>query len=186
MSSQKKKVYIAGPDVFRLDWPDFAKRVSIACEDMGVTPLFPIPPDASLDHDGVPGISIPGSRHDAEKVYRQCLAQIDEADAVVANITPFRGLEPDSGTVFEIAMAAAQGKIIVAYSRDKKKWIDRLAENFRRTSCGSWLCQHGWLIERFGLPCNVMVAQACTYTLEQSDVEQAIKTVRQGLDGLLF
>lgn len=179
-------VYIAGPDVFSLDWPAFAARVSSACERFNLEPIFPIPPDQSLDREGVPGITIPGSITDAENIYRQCLAQIQKADAVVANITPFRGLEPDSGTVFEIAIASAQGKMVVAYSRDRQTLISRLMKNLRRTRYGGWLCRHGWLIERFNLPCNVMVAQACVYTLPQSDVEKALEVLRQGFDGLFF
>lgn len=186
-SLKKKKIYIAGPDVFRLDWPEFSGRVSAACAPLHFEPLFPIHPEQNLDQKDMPGSTRVGSLHEANQVYRQCLAQIKKADAVVANITPFRGFEPDSGTIFEIALAVAHGKPVVAYSRDVKTPSERLAEKATCTENGAFLCaEEGAIIERFNLPCNLMVAEACVYTIQGSDVEKAIETVQQIFEGLYF
>ena len=81
---------------------------------------------------------------------------------MVADITPFRGDEPDAGTVFEIATAYALGKPVVAYTRDTRLTYERHLHNGSQTECGALLCRSGFLVEQFGLPCNVMVAQACS------------------------
>ncbi len=45
---------------------------------------------------------------------------IDEADIVIANLNPFRGKEPDSGTCFEVGYAYAKGKTVYGY--EPKGW----------------------------------------------------------------
>lgn len=81
---------------------------------------MPIPADKSLNRPGVSGITVPGKTKDADLVFESCLDMIRSCDAVVANITPFRWDEPDSGTVFEIATAYAMGKPVVAYTLDTR------------------------------------------------------------------
>jgi len=51
---------------------------------------------------------------------------------------------------------------------------------------GALLCADGFIIERFNLPCNLMVAQACMYNIQGEDVEKALETVQQIFDGLCF
>jgi nucleoside 2-deoxyribosyltransferase len=156
-----RKVYIAGPDIFRVEWPDMARVIMTACEAWGFEALLPIPADQSLDRPDVSGITVPGKPKDARPVFESCMDMIRSCDAMVANITPFRGDEPDSGTVFEMAMAYAQGKPVVAYTLDVRLTNERHA-NGSITANGALMCQSGFLVEQFGLPCNVMVAQACS------------------------
>ena len=56
----------------------------------------------------------------AEGIYRANIGLIAEADALLANLNPFRGSEPDSGTVFEIGYAIALGKRVVGYLEDAR------------------------------------------------------------------
>ena len=56
----------------------------------------------------------------AEGIYRANIGLIAEADALLANLNPFRGTEPDSGTVFEIGYAIALGKRVVGYLEDAR------------------------------------------------------------------
>ena len=90
-------VYIAGPDVFYPDYPERVKRLRRLCASLNLTPL------------------IPGEEllHGAPEIVAHNLHMIREADAVVANLNPFRGREPDSGTCFECGYAAALGKPVV-------------------------------------------------------------------------
>ncbi len=155
------KVYIAGPDIFRVAWPDMARKIVSACESWGFEALLPIPANQSLDRPGVSGITVPGKTKEANVVFESCLDMIRSCDAVVANITPFRGDEPDSGTVFEIATAYAMEKPVVAYTLDTRLTHERHAHNGSETGHGALTCKSGFLVERFNLPCNVMVAQAC-------------------------
>ncbi|MBU2767156.1 nucleoside 2-deoxyribosyltransferase [Acidithiobacillus ferrivorans] len=124
--------------------------------------LLPIPANQNLDRPGVSGITVPGKPNDAAPVFESCLDMIRSCDAMVANITPFRGDEPDSGTVFEIATAYALGKPVVAYTLDTRLTHERHAHNGSITANGALMCRSEFLVEQFGLPCNVMVAQACS------------------------
>jgi nucleoside 2-deoxyribosyltransferase len=152
---------MAGPDIFRIEWPDMARKIVSACETWGFEALLPIPASQSLDRHGVSGITEPGKANDADAIFEACLDMIRSCDAVVANITPFRGDEPDAGTVFEMATAYALGKPVVAYTLDTRLTHERHAHNGSKTAYGALVCRSGYLVERFNLPCNVMVAQAC-------------------------
>ena len=156
-----QKVYMAGPDIFRVAWPDMARKIVSACESWGFEALLPIPANQTLDRPGVSGITVPGKTKEADVCFESCLDMIRSCDAMVANITPFRGDEPDSGTVFEIATAYALGKPVVAYTHDTRLTHERHLHSGSYTASGALLCRSGFLVEQFGLPCNVMVAQAC-------------------------
>ena len=173
-----KKVYMAGPDIFRVEWPETAMRIVGTCEAWGFEPLLPIPAERSLDHPGVSGITVPGTAPDARRVFEACLEMVRSCDAVVADITPFRGDEPDSGTVFEIATAYSLRKPVIAYTRDTQLTHERHAHNGSSTKNGAMLCRSGLLVERFGLPCNVMVAQACL-EIVFGDVVDALSALKR-------
>ncbi|WP_156103869.1 nucleoside 2-deoxyribosyltransferase [Acidithiobacillus ferrivorans] len=138
-----------------------ARKIVTACELWGLEALLPIPANQSLDRHGVSGITVPGKTKDAVSVFELCMDMIRSCDALVANITPFRGDEPDAGTVFEIATAYALGKPVVAYTLDTRLTHERHAHNGSITANGALMCRSGFLVEQFGLSCNVMVAQAC-------------------------
>lgn len=176
----KPKIYIAGPDVFRLDWPEFARQVMAVCEQHGVTPIFPIPDDENMDQPGLEGVVTQGSPEMAQEIMLECISSIHSADAIIANLTPFRGDEPDSGTVFEVATAYTLGKPVVGYTTDNRTIMERHPDA-PVTDAGGRVDRQGCLIEHFGLPCNLMVAQACTVMV--NDVAGAIAAVVQIFDG---
>ena len=43
---------------------------------------------------------------------------MDAADAIIANLTPFRGAGADPGTVYELGYMAGRRKFCLAYSND--------------------------------------------------------------------
>ena len=101
---------------------------------------------------------------------------------VLANLTPFRGTEPDSGTVFEMATAIAHGKIVVGYINstqiDGEMWVTIDDD-------GAILDENGCAIERFGLPINLMPAYGATALVCRNDgtaLELAIETLRAKWD----
>ena len=85
--------------------------VADLCCGMGLIPVFP-------------GEEVTGS--DPAAIFQDNLALIDEADAVVANLNPFRGPEPDSGTAFELGYAHARGKQILGYIDRFETTVDRV------------------------------------------------------------
>ena len=111
-------------------------------------------------------------------------AMLREADAVIANLNPFRGLEPDSGTAFEVGFAIALGKPVVAYLDDRSALAERLAAvrgPLRRVD-GRLLDRDGWMVEDFGLPLNLMLATAARIVV--GDARAALTAWLATTDGL--
>jgi len=139
------KIYFAGPDVFRGGYPAFKARVVDMCQGRGLVPVFP-------------GDEVTGS--DPVAIFQDNLALIDEADAVVANLNPFRGPEPDSGTAFEVGYAHARGKLIFGYIDQFETTVDRVERlQGHLTRYGNEITDRdGYRVEDFGLPLNIMLA----------------------------
>jgi nucleoside 2-deoxyribosyltransferase len=137
------KIYLAGPDVFRPDalaWGDKARRL---CASHGHQALLPL--------DGV--------ETTAAGIYQANIAQIRAADAVIANLNPFRGCEPDSGTCFEVGFAVALGKPVMGYVDRMETTVERVARlEGRRLDQPTPVDRHGMHVENFGLPLNLMLA----------------------------
>ena len=51
-------------------------------------------------------------------IFKANEAMIDAADAIIANLTPFRGAGADPGTVYELGYMAGRGKLCLGYSND--------------------------------------------------------------------
>lgn len=134
------KLYLAGPDVFRADVRQWARQALAQCAAAGHRALLPL--DDSLA--------------DATAIYRNNLHLLAEADAVLANLNPFRGAEPDSGTCVEIGYALALGKPILGYADDLRP----LRERLRAVAGSDGVCRDGdgRTVEDFGLPLNLMLA----------------------------
>ena len=97
----------------------------------------------------------------AEHIFTSNVAKLSEADGVIANLAPFRGHEPDSGTVFEVGYAIARGIPVIRYGVPAGSYADRLhaATPCTRCEAGIFREQHsGWLVEDFGLPLNLMLS----------------------------
>lgn len=142
-----KKVYIAGFDVF---YPDAAARgakMKMICAENGMIGLYPLDNEADS----------------AEEIFRGNCALIDQADIVIANMNPFRGAEPDSGTAFEVGYACAKGKKIVLYLDDTRDMRAKLGETD----------EAGFAVEDFGLPVNLMLA--CAATVVKGDFAAAVR-----------
>ena len=92
----------------------------------------------------------------SKEIYENCIKLIDKCDYVVANLSPFRGSEPDSGTVFECAYAFSKGIPVFAYT-SLKDTTD--IENVRFVG-GSWRDANDFLVENFGNNANVMLAES--------------------------
>ena len=136
-----KKVYLAGPDIF---YPDSKQRRDVLiklCHDYGFQGLFP------GDNDISP--------LNANTIREANLQMIKVADCILANLSPFRGFEPDSGTVFEVGYACALNKIVVGYSHDSRSLIERLRE-YQSLPETQNTDKDGLIIENFGLPNNLM------------------------------
>lgn len=145
------KVYVAGPDVFRTDASAYADKVRKILSDNGLTPLLPIDNDVE-DWRKHPSLI-------AMEIYAKNVAMIDQADAVIANIEPFRGPHMDPGTAFEIGYAVARGKRVYCYSPHAKTvMVDRIEYV---QADGRFWDNGGMMIEDFGNTENLMITVPC-------------------------
>ena len=105
--TREPRVYLAGPDVFRTDAVAVGETKKAVCARLGFEGVFPM--------DTVPGAQ-PRDEGDPRSIYDACVAHMDRCDALVADVTPFRGPSMDVGTAFEMGYAAARGLPVFGYS----------------------------------------------------------------------
>lgn len=148
-----QNVYFAGPDVFRPDAAAYGRRLIALCAEFGLTGIFPFD-DSTPTHKSNPF-------HTARQIYLMNIAQIEKADAVIANLDFFRGTEPDSGTCFEVGYAVARGKPVVGYVPDSGTYLERTRRRNPAMAGRGQVDAHGWQIEDFNLPLNLMLAVPC-------------------------
>lgn len=141
-----KKVYLAGPDVFRPNAKEHGEYLRKVANDIALSAHFPL--DAK--------ITLTGKRHeDGLRIYQANKDLIDECDGVVANLNPFRGPSADVGTVWEIGYAAGRGKPVVGYSME---W----ATHYRDRVISMGIPHDGMLLEDFIMTDNLMIVGGCS------------------------
>lgn len=136
------KVYFAGPEVFA---PDAENRFAFIRREAIARGMEPLTPSDHRPPSKLRGYAL------ASWIKRENMRLIQESDAVVANISPFRGPNMDPGAAWEIGFAEALNKPVLLWSEDK-----RFLE--QRTDGRAGLDLQGWSIEQFGLPENLMIA----------------------------
>jgi nucleoside 2-deoxyribosyltransferase len=143
-------IYLAGPDVFLPDAVDIGQRKKEICVAHGVSGLYPL--DNAIDRSAG-DISL--------NIFKGCEAMMDAADAIIANLTPFRGPGADPGTAYELGYMAARGKFCLGYSNDPTIYAERvrlLTE--ARSQDGLLVDAEGLTVEDFGLSDNLMMIHA--------------------------
>lgn len=156
-----KRIYLAGPDVFHPDAAERAEAHKALCWYHGFEPLHPIDqPTLTALH-----------------IYRTNIDMLRQADAVLANLNPFRGAEVDSGTAFEVGFAIALGKPVIGYLADAESLHDRIGRLFGPLTSrdGIPYDRHGDLVENFGCPLNLMLAESCQIVI--GDFDAALKNL---------
>jgi nucleoside 2-deoxyribosyltransferase len=142
------KVYLAGPDVFLPDAVEVGQRKAAICARHGLTGFYPL--DNAVDL----------AAHDASRaIYAANEAMMIASDAIVANLTPFRGASADAGTVFELGFMAGRGKLCLGYSNDIWNYTERVRrrEAVKAVADGRLIDTEGLWVEDFGLADNLMI-----------------------------
>jgi nucleoside 2-deoxyribosyltransferase len=142
------KIYLAGPDVFLPDAIEIGRRKAAICARHGLIGLYPL--DNAVDL----------TASDASlTIFKGNEAMMDAADAIIANLTPFRGPSADAGTVYELGYMAGRAKLCFAYSNDPTVYADRVARSFdvTKSEAGHLVDRDGLTVEDFGLPDNLMM-----------------------------
>ena len=142
------KIYLAGPDVFLPDAVEIGRRKAAICARHGVSGLYPL--DNAVDLAAA----------DASlTIFKGNEAMMDAADAIIANLTPFRGPSADAGTVYELGYMAGRGKLCLAYSNDPARLCRARCAIYdvTKSADGHLIDGDGLTVEDFGLPDNLMM-----------------------------
>jgi nucleoside 2-deoxyribosyltransferase len=131
-----------------------------------------------------------GKPSDAPGLFRDRLKIVTSCDALVADLTPFRGPAMDPSTAFEMGVMAGLGKPIAAYTSDPTPYAERMARfhdelDEALTRVGPRLVNPaGAVIEDFGLPDAAVIAGAALAggTPIAQDFETALRWVRRQLN----
>ena len=144
------KVYLAGPDVFLPEPLETARRKKELCAQYGLTGLFPL--DNAID---------PAAKGASIEIFRANREMMDNAKAIIANLTPFRGPSADAGTIYELGYMAGCGKLCLGYSNDPALYAERVAKSTDVKNSGKHLIDAADLtVENFGLADNLMIVHA--------------------------
>jgi nucleoside 2-deoxyribosyltransferase len=174
--SNLPRVYLAGPDLFYPDAEERYGRLRAACKSAGMIGIAP--------NDGLI-LPVPASgKETAQRIYHHDMHMLTSCDLVLANLSPFRGPEPDSGTVFECAYTFAQGIPVAGYSVDGLTTAGRhpLLRKVDFSSDGALLDREdGGTVENFDLPANLMLA--CSFPIVQTP-QQALEKLAEMISEL--
>lgn len=141
------KIYLAGPDVFLPNAIETGRRKRELCERYGFIGLFPL--------DNVVDLAAPDA---SMQIFRANRAMIDQSDAIIANLTPFRGPSADAGTVYELGYMAGRSKLCLGYSNDRLAYRDRVTQARPVSKAEGLLFDDaGLIVEDFGLVDNLMI-----------------------------
>jgi len=144
------KIYLAGPDVFLPNAIELGRQKAELCARYGLDGLYPL--DNAVD---------PAAAGASLAIFKGNEAMMDAADAIIANLTPFRGPGADGGTVFELGYMAGRGKPCFGYSNDPSTYAERVRIFGEVTGHDGRLIDRDKLIvEDFGLADNLMMIHA--------------------------
>jgi nucleoside 2-deoxyribosyltransferase len=116
----RPKVYLAGPEVFLRNAVEVGAIKAEICSRHGLDGKYPL--DAQLDFAGL------ALAERAYAIFRANEGLIRECDAVIANLTPFRGVGVDTGTAYEVGFMRGVGRPVFGYSNSHLSFFDRIAK----------------------------------------------------------
>ncbi|WP_399685818.1 nucleoside 2-deoxyribosyltransferase [Xenophilus sp.] len=167
--SRRPRIYLAGPDVFRPDAERVFAGLKAQCDALGLQGVAPT--DAGVD-------TRRGSDDEiAQRIYEGNVRLLRGSDGVIAHLAPFRGLEPDAGTVFEVGYAAALGLPVVAYGVPEASYEQRVcaAIGCARDAQGAMReAGSGTMVEGLGQRMNLMLTRS---TAIEADAAAALRRI---------
>jgi nucleoside 2-deoxyribosyltransferase len=145
------RIYLAGPEVFLPEAETIAAAKKEICARHGAVGVFPT--DLRPDH---------GEAADTPRwysIYLRNEAHLRGSDALIANLTPFRGPSADAGTVYELGFMRALGRPIAGYSNVATPFLarSRALPGTHLGPDGRWRDADGLALEDFGLTDNLMI-----------------------------
>lgn len=142
--TNSKRIYLAGPEVF---FPAEEHR-SIVAEKKRLLLEYGLEGIDPLDSELVSSDNEAKFRR-GHRIYRANRELMDSCDAIIANLTPFRGISADPGTVFEVGYMIGQGKRAIGFTLDNRYYRERAG--------GTSLDELSHAIEDFEMSDNLMI-----------------------------
>lgn len=142
------RIYLAGPEVFLPDAPAIGAAKKALCARHGWEGVFPMDPPAPS----------PSGELDWRRIHAANELLLRGCDALVANLTPFRGVGADPGTVFELGFMRALGRPVHGYTHDPRPHLARVPGAVPGPE--GWHDAQGLRVEDHGLTENLMLEGA--------------------------
>jgi len=152
MSQRRPRVYLAGPEVFLPDARAIGAEKCRLAGEAGLEGAFPL--DAQLDLDRLP------PAEQARRISQANEGLMRSCDALIANLTPFRGVSMDSGTAFEVGFMQALGRPLAGYTNVTPDYSKRVQAFQARGPATMDSDRADLEIEDFGLAENLMIEVA--------------------------
>jgi nucleoside 2-deoxyribosyltransferase len=143
---------LAGPEVFLPNAREVLDRKIALARTYGFTPVSP------------GDLTIPETETKRERGL--AISAINEslmvsADLIIANLTPFRGVSADVGTVFELGFMCARGCPAFAFSNCSENHFERVSDLYggeiRLDTDGRYRGPDGLSLENFDMTDNLML-----------------------------
>jgi nucleoside 2-deoxyribosyltransferase len=115
----RRRIYLAGPEVFLPHAVELGAEKCRLVAAAGFEGVFPHDPKLKGAQSGKAG--------KAERIFAANTALLASCDALIANLTPFRGVSADAGTVFELGFMFALRRPIAAYTNTPETYYVRAA-----------------------------------------------------------
>ncbi|MBB4315540.1 nucleoside 2-deoxyribosyltransferase [Roseospira marina] len=153
MPEGRPRIYLAGPEVFHAEARSLGARKVAICSAAGLDGVYPL--------DGVPDDEPEPTPRAGLAIFQHCLETMNACDALIANLTPFRGPSMDVGTAVEMGYMRGLGRPVFAYSNTALPYIQRvtvaLGGRLPRREDGTPVDPEDMAVEPFGLADNLMV-----------------------------
>ncbi|WP_028470643.1 nucleoside 2-deoxyribosyltransferase [Neptunomonas japonica] len=143
-----KYIYLAGPDVFRPTAKALGAAKKKLCHEFGYSGLFPLDNELNLEQLTPLNAGL--------EIYHANIALMNQADCIIANMTPFRGAGMDQGTAFEMGYMAAQQKPVWGYTLSNKNYSERISQPLPGED------KNGQMVEQFDMSDNLMMVGSTT------------------------
>jgi nucleoside 2-deoxyribosyltransferase len=128
-----KRIYLAGPEVFLANARQIGARKRAICALYGLVGVNPADEEQAPD----PARPLPEQGIAISQAMEQA---IRSCDAMIVNLTPFRGPSADVGAAYEMGSMRALNRPVFAYTNDARPFLDRVVEfcgdTLRRRSTG--------------------------------------------------
>ncbi|MDY6799276.1 MAG: nucleoside 2-deoxyribosyltransferase [Pseudomonadota bacterium] len=142
--AKPKRIYLAGPEVF---FPAEEHQAIVAgkkrlLREHGFEGVDPLDTELAFSDDEA-------KPERGQQIYQANRELMDSCGAIIANLTPFRGISADPGTVFEVGYMIGQGKPAFGFTLDSRSYRERAG--------AADLDERGHAIEDFELSDNLMI-----------------------------